>query len=329
MIAILGGDAASLVWPVRAAVGPAAPAVHRDLRGGHPVARLPDRDPGHRRVPGRHPDAVRAGRRRRARGVAARRVARPDPGRRRGRDPRRGGHPPARARARSSPTRPPSPSPADRSRWPRAPRRIRILHRRRPRHGPSRHARLPRPARRPRGRRRGRRRARRPSSVVADAGPTSSSWTCCMPVIDGIEATRRIKAAQPEVEVVALTSFIEEERVVGGHRGRGGRVPAQGRRGRRPGRRHPGGRRGRGPPRSGRGRASSRGGCVAGRAAATARGTAGDGPGDRARAADRRASATSWPASPAACPTGPSPTSSASPSGRPGPTSRTSWPSSA
>ena len=36
-----------------------------------------------------------------------------------------------------------------------------------------------------------------------------------MPVIDGIEATRRIKAAPPEVEVVALTSFIEEDRVVG------------------------------------------------------------------------------------------------------------------
>ena len=36
-----------------------------------------------------------------------------------------------------------------------------------------------------------------------------------MPVFDGIEATRRIKAAQPEVEVVALTSFIEEDRVVG------------------------------------------------------------------------------------------------------------------
>jgi len=35
-----------------------------------------------------------------------------------------------------------------------------------------------------------------------------------MPELDGIEATRRIKAAQPSVEVVALTSFIEESRVV-------------------------------------------------------------------------------------------------------------------
>jgi DNA-binding NarL/FixJ family response regulator len=34
-----------------------------------------------------------------------------------------------------------------------------------------------------------------------------------MPILDGIEATARIKAAAPDVEVVALTSFIEEERV--------------------------------------------------------------------------------------------------------------------
>lgn len=35
-----------------------------------------------------------------------------------------------------------------------------------------------------------------------------------MPALDGIEATRRIKAAWPDIEVVALTSFIEEARVV-------------------------------------------------------------------------------------------------------------------
>lgn len=35
-----------------------------------------------------------------------------------------------------------------------------------------------------------------------------------MPVIDGIEATRRIKADYPDVEIVALTSFIEESRVI-------------------------------------------------------------------------------------------------------------------
>ena len=34
-----------------------------------------------------------------------------------------------------------------------------------------------------------------------------------MPVMDGIAATAEIKASLPDVEVVALTSFIEEERV--------------------------------------------------------------------------------------------------------------------
>jgi DNA-binding NarL/FixJ family response regulator len=35
-----------------------------------------------------------------------------------------------------------------------------------------------------------------------------------MPNVDGIEATDRIKAALPDVEVIALTSFVEEARVV-------------------------------------------------------------------------------------------------------------------
>jgi DNA-binding NarL/FixJ family response regulator len=34
-----------------------------------------------------------------------------------------------------------------------------------------------------------------------------------MPVLDGIGATARIKTANPEIQVVALTSFIEEEKV--------------------------------------------------------------------------------------------------------------------
>jgi DNA-binding NarL/FixJ family response regulator len=45
----------------------------------------------------------------------------------------------------------------------------------------------------------------RPDIVVMDL---------MMPVVDGIEATSRIKAALPETEVIALTSFIEEARVV-------------------------------------------------------------------------------------------------------------------
>ena len=41
-----------------------------------------------------------------------------------------------------------------------------------------------------------------------------------MPQLDGIGAIARIKAAQPEVQIVALTSFIEEEKVTRGARGR-------------------------------------------------------------------------------------------------------------
>ena len=47
--------------------------------------------------------------------------------------------------------------------------------------------------------------ALRPDIVVMDL---------MMPGVDGIEATTRIKAEAPEVEVIALTSFIEEARVV-------------------------------------------------------------------------------------------------------------------
>ena len=67
--------------PAPRPVGPAAARVHRAVRGGHPVDPVPDRDPAHRRDAGRDPDAVRAGRRRRARGLAARRAPGPDPGR--------------------------------------------------------------------------------------------------------------------------------------------------------------------------------------------------------------------------------------------------------
>jgi DNA-binding NarL/FixJ family response regulator len=36
-----------------------------------------------------------------------------------------------------------------------------------------------------------------------------------MPVMDGIQATAAIKAVYPDIEIVALTSFIEEDRVTG------------------------------------------------------------------------------------------------------------------
>ena len=47
--------------------------------------------------------------------------------------------------------------------------------------------------------------ALRPDVVVMDL---------LMPGIDGIDATARIKAADPDVEIVAITSFVEEARIV-------------------------------------------------------------------------------------------------------------------
>ena len=47
--------------------------------------------------------------------------------------------------------------------------------------------------------------ALRPDVVVMDL---------LMPGVDGIEATAHIKAANPDVEIVAITSFIEEARIV-------------------------------------------------------------------------------------------------------------------
>ncbi|HEY6571318.1 MAG TPA: response regulator transcription factor, partial [Candidatus Limnocylindrales bacterium] len=54
---------------------------------------------------------------------------------------------------------------------------------------------------------------RRAVELVGELGPDVVLMDLLMPVMDGIAATAEIKARYPDVEVVALTSFIEEERV--------------------------------------------------------------------------------------------------------------------
>ncbi|MEI7743754.1 MAG: response regulator transcription factor [Chloroflexota bacterium] len=54
---------------------------------------------------------------------------------------------------------------------------------------------------------------RRAVSLVESLLPDVVLMDLLMPVMDGIAATAEIKSRFPEVEVVALTSFIEEERV--------------------------------------------------------------------------------------------------------------------
>ena len=51
-------------------------------------------------------------------------------------------------------------------------------------------------------------------ALVDELRPDVVVMDLLMPNVDGIEATARIKAAHPDIEVIALTSFIEEERVV-------------------------------------------------------------------------------------------------------------------
>ncbi len=50
--------------------------------------------------------------------------------------------------------------------------------------------------------------------LAAQLSPDVVLMDLVMPQLDGIAAIERIKAAQPGVQVVALTSFIEEEKVI-------------------------------------------------------------------------------------------------------------------
>ena len=143
---------------------------------------------------------------------------------------------------------------------------------------------------------------RRPDVVLMDLQ---------MEPLDGIESTRQVRARYDDVEVVALTSFAEEERVHGGPRGRRVRLPPQGRR-RRRGR---GGRAGRSPR-----RAAARSRRRAAPDVVTARGST-----RRADArSSRRVSSRSCGSWARAGRTRRSPPSCGSASGRPGRTCRTS-----
>jgi DNA-binding NarL/FixJ family response regulator len=51
-------------------------------------------------------------------------------------------------------------------------------------------------------------------SLCAERGPDVVLMDLEMPTLDGIEATRRIRAAQPTVAVVVLTSFSDRERIL-------------------------------------------------------------------------------------------------------------------
>jgi DNA-binding NarL/FixJ family response regulator len=50
--------------------------------------------------------------------------------------------------------------------------------------------------------------------AAADLQPDVVVMDLLMPGLDGIDATARIKAAHPDMEIVAITSFVEEARIV-------------------------------------------------------------------------------------------------------------------
>jgi len=51
-------------------------------------------------------------------------------------------------------------------------------------------------------------------ALSGERGPDVVLMDLEMPVLDGIEATRRIRAAQPDVAVVVLTSFSDRDRIL-------------------------------------------------------------------------------------------------------------------